>query len=517
VTEASVTRVGRVGRSLTLIACVTACSAYEPVNPPPIYSPDPPASFAILALLHGTQSGAEDHTRDVALDAQGNVYVAGGTADRNFHTTASAYQRVFGRGLPSTSTAALGNWDVFVMKFAPDGQLLWSTLLGGGNYDRAYAIEVDASGVYVAGRAGEGFPTSAGSIQPAFAGDNLGSGAYGKQDGFIAKLSLDGSVLLWSTYFAGPGNEIIRDIAVGTNGDVYAAVTGAHSFPFVTSGALQANHRGMADGVACRIASGGASARWCTFIGGSGPDGVAPSIRLDGSGNVYYLQALSSADAATTAGAYQTSAGGGTDLHLTKLSPNGALLFATYFGGNGSEFTETHNLWVGRAGDAYLAARTTSPNLPVTAGAFQPRNAGGTDGFVARISADGQRLVAATYLGGEGSEEIEGIGTDAGGNIVVSGGTMSISFPVALGAAQTPTGGGQDGFVAVLLPDLTNVVRATRLGGNGPDFVRALAVDGTRNVIYTGGYTDSPNFPTLGSGFLSQFAGRDAFLAGWRY
>jgi uncharacterized membrane protein YphA (DoxX/SURF4 family) len=58
------------------------------------------------------------------------------------------------------------------MKFAPNGALLYSTFLGGPNYDRAYAIELDASGnIYIAGRAGAGFPASPGSVQPKFAGD----------------------------------------------------------------------------------------------------------------------------------------------------------------------------------------------------------------------------------------------------------------------------------------------------------------------------------------------------------
>lgn len=67
-------------------------------------------------------------------------------------------------------------------------------MLGGPKYDRAYTVRVGKKGfVDVAGRAGEGFPTTPGTVQPVFAGDSQSNGAYGKQDGFITQLSPDGN------------------------------------------------------------------------------------------------------------------------------------------------------------------------------------------------------------------------------------------------------------------------------------------------------------------------------------
>jgi hypothetical protein len=509
---------GRCAHLLTLLLFVgaIACNDQAPTSP---LSPLEPGEvgFSVVALLHGTQSNAADQTRDVAVDAQGNVYVTGGTEDRGFYTTGNAYQKVFGRGQASTSTGEFGNWDVFVMKFSPGGQLLWSTLLGGGNYDRAYALEVDGSGVYVAGRAGEGFPTTAGVLQPTFGGGDISS-PYGRQDGFVAKLSLDGSSLIWSTYVGGDANDFLRDVAVDANGDLYtaaAAITG--TFPHITTGAFQTTRRGSASGAACRITASATSVRWCTYIGGNGEDGMGPSIRLDGSHNVYYLQSVSSTDAPTSPGAYQPVGRGGGDLHLAKFSANGTFLFGTYFGGSGGDGGETHNLWVTSGGSAYIAASTRSTDLPTTAGAFQQQRAGPSDAFVARISPDGRELLASTYLGGPGAEELEGIDVDGEGNVVVTGPTGSAAFPGATEGSQPIFAGARDAFIAVLKADLTSVVRATLLGGSGEDAGRAVAVDIVRNVIYTGGFTDSPNFPTLGTGILTQFSGSDAFVAGWRY
>ncbi|MEZ5914522.1 MAG: fibronectin type III domain-containing protein [Parvularculaceae bacterium] len=108
--------------------------------------------------------------RDIAFDAAGNIYLTGGAFSADFPTTPGAYDRTFATGGASTGSA--GASDVFVMKFNRSGALVWSTLIGGPNYDRAYGVEIAPDGgVIVAGRAGEGYPTTPGVAQPAFAGD----------------------------------------------------------------------------------------------------------------------------------------------------------------------------------------------------------------------------------------------------------------------------------------------------------------------------------------------------------
>jgi hypothetical protein len=99
-------------------------------------------------------SGIE-HARDVVAERHGNIYIEGGTASTDFPITSGAYDPTRDGGGNSRGT---DEFDAFVAKFDSTGKLIWSTYLGGPNYDRVYAIEVDDSGyVYVAGRAGEGF------------------------------------------------------------------------------------------------------------------------------------------------------------------------------------------------------------------------------------------------------------------------------------------------------------------------------------------------------------------------
>jgi hypothetical protein len=148
------------------------------------------------AVAFSTYFGGNDfeQVRDVTTDSAGNIYITGGTGSTNFPTTAGAYQRTH-----------KGWFDIFVVKFNPAGQVVWSTLLGGPNYDRAYGIEVDNAGfVYLSGRSGPGFPTTAGVLQTTYQGYNTGS-AYGQQNAFITKMKPDGSGLVWSTYFGTAG------------------------------------------------------------------------------------------------------------------------------------------------------------------------------------------------------------------------------------------------------------------------------------------------------------------------
>jgi len=107
-------------------------------------------------LTFSTYFGGSDweHARDVTVDKSGNIYVVGGTASPDFPTTPGAYSQSQQTG----GAQEFGPCDVFIVKFAPDGTLLWSTLIGGPNYDRAYGVEVDEQGYVYAAGPGRAFP-----------------------------------------------------------------------------------------------------------------------------------------------------------------------------------------------------------------------------------------------------------------------------------------------------------------------------------------------------------------------
>ena len=444
-----------------------------------------------FSTYHG---GKGEGSRDVATDGAGNIYVTGGVFS-GLPTAASAYDKT-----------ANGNSDVFISKFDAAGNLVWSTYLGGPNYDRAYAIEVDAQGyVYVAGRAGEKFPTTPGVVQPNFGGDIKKSTFYGAQDAFVAKLSPDGSQLIWSTYFGSDGGEIARDMDIDKEGNVYLGIGKCRrNHPHITPKAFKIR-REAEDAVVAKLSNDASTVLYCTYLGGSRFDGETPSIRVDKAGHLYVLMGTSSTDAPTTPGAFDTSYNGGNkDMLVSKLSLDGSsLVFSTFLGGSGYEGSETHGLALDISGNVYVYFLTDSPNLPVTANAFQSSYVAGRgrypwDVYVSKLSPDGSKVLAATYLGGFGEDIAEGIDVDSVGHVYLSGSTKSADFPVSSNAFDKSLDGEKDGFFAKFNPDFSKLLYSTYIGGSKVDSLRSIDLVPSGAVAASGG-SGSRDFPMLNS------------------
>lgn len=443
-----------------------------------------------------------DLVRDVAVDAAGNIYITGGT--ENFDLISITPGNDFFNPDGPVNHGWFRPHDVFVQKYAPDGTLVWSTRIGGVNYDRAYAIEVDADGqVYVAGRAGEGFYTTDGALQETFGGNTLvtQNRPYGEQDGFVSSIDGDTGEVVWSTFFGGAAGEFIRDIEVGPDGTIHIAQTFVKSEagPQITADAMQPNLSGGVDDIYAQLSNDGTTLLYGTYFGGDNeplPTGGNPAIVIDANGDINILTETDAFNAPTTAGAFRAHPIGGSDLYVIKL--DGAdggrtIKSATYFGTSDLEVLETHNLAVDPNGNFIVSGETLGRNLPGTADGFQPYSTPQNSGFISIISADATEVLASTYYGGSGRDLIEGIFyTDQG--IVVTGTTMSPDLPVTDVTQFGGYHGGQDGFVAVFSHDLSTLLYATYLGGNWDDAARAVEV-GPNGEIYVGGLTRSQDFP----------------------
>ncbi len=190
--------------------------------------------------------------------------------------------------------------------------------------------------------------------------------------------------LIYSTYLGGRESEIGHAIAVDGSGNAYVTgETGSTDFP--TKNAFQPSRaRGVVHAFVTKLDAGGALA-YSTYLGGSGGDGGS-GIAVDGSGNAYVTGGTSSTDFPTK-NAFQPSRARGAHAFVTKLDAGGALAYSTYLSGSGGGDTG-YGIAVDGSGNAYVTGVTYSEDFP-TKNAFQPSPPlGGTDAFVAKISAN---------------------------------------------------------------------------------------------------------------------------------
>jgi len=455
--------------------------------------------------------------RDIEHDAEGNIYVTGGTYSADFPTTTGAYQTVLNPGTtpPGTTDGTFEDMDVFVTKFAPDGQIIWSTLLGGPQYDRAYAIELDDSGnVYVGGRAGPGFPVTSGAIGPDYVFDTVAaSSGYGDQDAFIAKLSPDGGTLLWATYLSSPAPTLMRDFRVDrANGRVHCGINRvAGSFAHITTGALQNTVADDNDAAYVQLDADDGSLVYGTLIGGDGDD-YRPSLVTDGQGGVYFMLQSDSTDLPAPSGGFAQGPNGGADFVVYHFDSAHVPVAATHFGGTGDELTETHSIARDGNGFIFLGGGTSSSALPSTNGSAQPGKAGLNDGFVAKLTADLTQVLASTYFGGTDGDGGEGVAIGPDDTVFIAGPVKSTDLPTTADAlVPSFPGGGRNGVLTRFSNDLTNVLYSTYIGGSDDDDARiAHVTDGF--AIYVGGIARSDDFPVQAAIDSNQTGNFSAFL-----
>ncbi len=457
--------------------------------------------WATFLGAQGTDAGCA-----LAVDAMGNVFVAGNTSSTFFPTTPG----VFGPN-PGTSNASRG----FVARLAAGGgALLWSGLVTPQLYSSCNAVALDPSGdVIVAGETYEGLQATPGAFDESYNGGT---------DAYVAKVSGDGTMLKWATHLGGTSHDHLHGLVVDPSGN--ATVVGETvSTDFPTTPGAYDNARDTTsnnfDVFVARVASDGASLVWSTYLGGSGSES-GRAVALDAQGYVY-VAGSARLDFPTTPGAYDTSTNWG-DAFVAKLAPDGASLeWSTVLGGSGDE--EALALAVDDGGNAYVAGVTLSQDFPVTAGAYDVTSEVSgmgpwiaRDAFVARIDAGGAALGWATYLGGASQEEAVSIAVDDFGNVTVLGTTESPEFPVTPGVFDGRHHGGPDVFVTRILAGGASLGWSTFLGGRSADHPAALAVDAEGNMVVVGA-TSSHNFPTtLGAFQVSHGGGplehTDAFV-----
>jgi aldose sugar dehydrogenase len=469
-----------------------AVSPYDKTKPLVI---DPTLVFSTYLGSSGDDPGSS-----IAVDSNGNIYLAGTTNSTTFPLQNPAYG----------SNAGLS--DIFVTKIDPAGaSIIYSTYVGGSGIDRGDGIAIDSNGnAYVVGRidsTSTNFPSTVGSFAATYRGGDF--------DGVVFKLNAQGNALVYSGFLGGEENDSVEGVTVDSAGVAY--VTGgtkSNSFP-TTLTAYQGNRAGDTDAFLTKINSSGSGLLYSSFIGGAGTD-RGSGVVIDGAG-VAYLAGYGASPDFPTADPFQAGFGGSFDAFVAKFDTNASgvnsLLFCSYLGGAGDD--KSFGIAIdSSASNVYVVGQTSSNDFPVLNPA-QPATGGSFDAFIAKISAGGAKVYA-TYLGGSGDDRGTGIAVNSSG-VYVTGFTSSTNLPT-VAPLQISNGGGFDAFVAKLNPAGSVFLYTTYFGGSANEnFVAAVTSTGPIAVdasnAYITGYTASTNFPTGSPLQGTKSGGQDAFVA----
>lgn len=341
----------------------------------------------------------------VAIDGAGNVFVAGTTHSANFPTANAVHP------------GPLGNPDVFVARFAPNGTRLYASYFGGNGFDELLAVSPSVAGrVLLNGTTTDGFPTTPGVYAAA------GSG-------FVVDLDVLSQTVVWSTRF--PTG--IADAALDASGAVYvvgATSLGGAGVP-TTMGAHQVDHGGSFSGhgvqaFAAKLTPGAAQLVWATYYGSPVANESFSDAAVDGFGQLW--------------------AGGTTSEHFGTPS-NAALL--VQFNSEGSSVV--HDFGIARnstgrdllllaPGEAWLTGDTWATAGIATPGALQFTHGGNRDGFLARSVAPAaivrelkfpvDRLTSSDAR--TGTVTLDGAAPSGGATIVLQSSSPAVTVPATV-------------------------------------------------------------------------------------
>lgn len=479
-------------------------------RPPPVWNESGPWAVAALTFVG---SPADDQLREALPEADGSVWIAGQAGGPGLPTTPGAFQpRYAGEDTSRRPVSGDYGGDVWLGRLAADGtSFLAATYFGGARTERnAYGIERTQDGdvVIATMTRSTDLPTTPGVVQPKFAGGNAdwcvarlssdlkslrwctylgGSGtefpraglaldaqdrptvagyaeaadfpaaagaplraARGKNDVVVLRLSADGRRVEASARVGGARGDEVAGTVLGADGAVYfGGQTESDDFP-ATKDAPQRARGGAYDATLARLSPDLQAVGAATFLGGAGNEFAEHRLVRAPNGDVLLTGSTGSADFPTTKGALQTRFGGENDGFAARYSSDlSRVVWATFVGGGGDD-----NLLspvVAPDGTVWCVGFTTDATFPTTPDALQPAYGGGpSDGVVVALSADGARLVYASFFGGAGRDALRALSFAPDGALWLVGTSSSKNLPATAGAPQARIAGGTDGVVVKL-------------------------------------------------------------------
>lgn len=424
------------------------------------------------ALVYSTYLGGSQHdaAEAIALSPSGGATVVGWSESTDFPVVRPL--QGYGGGITDAFVAALD---------ASGSTLQYSTFLGGGNADRAFAVAVGSTGAVT---------VSGDTLSLDFPTRNAAQGASGgMRDAFVARIDPSAGAVVYSTYLGGAADEVGARVAVDGTGAAYVAGQTA-SADYPTRRGFQhgkSGPRGSTDAFVTKLSASGAEIVYSTYLGGSRNESVN-GLAVDGSGSAFVAGETASLDFPSSH-AFMIPTGV-SDAFVTKLDAGGRrAVFSTCFGGAYDALDSAAALALDAAGGVNLAGRTEAPDLPRVR-ALQGQYAGLGDAFVARLAPDPLTWGLAVDPGPTGASNGNGV-LEVGETVVVAptwrndtlqpfsslGSASSFTGPGGPFARYTVVDGAAD--YGTLLPGET----ATCAAG-GDCYRLALSIDGLRRRFH---------------------------------
>ncbi|MGD0710935.1 MAG: SBBP repeat-containing protein [Bacteroidales bacterium] len=355
-----------------------------------------------------------DKANSIALDSSGNIYVTGCFQSDTL---------IFG----STTLIDKGGYNIFLVKYDNNGNVIWAKSAGGTGNDYATSVAVDASGnVLLTGN------YSSPSIN--FGNSILMNTGY--NDIFLAKYDANGNVL-WAISEGGGDDDYASSVAVDTLGNTYLA--GYFYSPSIKFGSTILINEAGNNVFLAKFDSNG-NVLWAKSAGET-TIGQVSSVAVDASGNAYltgyYSSSTISFDIITLTNTNVLF----NDIFLVKYDANGNTLWARNAGGVDDD--KAYAVAVDASGNAYLTGYFNSPTI--TFGSTTITNGGIYNIFLSKYSTDGN-LIWANRLGGNNDDVANSIALDATGNIFVTGDFLSDT--ICFGSDTLKNVGATDIFIA---------------------------------------------------------------------
>lgn len=391
-------------------------------------------------LIFATYSGSEtDNFGMTATYAHDGKAYSGGTVFGNAYPTPGPSWNTttnMTNIMPSANDPAgtYGVTDVFISKYSADGtQMLWTCFMGGGNdnigTETVHSLIADENdNLYFFGATSSiDFPIQNG-YQSTHSGGVSGANFYGNAvtygvngtDIYVSKLSSNGMLLLGSTYIGGSGNDGINNVMNAGNNPIYDSLVFNYG------------------------------------------DNFRGEIMLDDAGNCVIASCTRSNDF-PTASPIQGFNAGEQDGVVFKLNNTlSSLLWSTYYGG--AELDACYSVKIDSSSNVVFCGGTSSTNLMGTAAGWQPNyNGGKTDGFVAKLSGNGQSLIGASYIGTANYDQAFFAEIDRANNVYLLGQSLNGAFPVINSPFVNPN---SSQFV-IKLDSTLSIVQNSTTFGNG--------------------------------------------------